>query len=77
MKKIVLFMAIFMMSAAEPCIGAFIHKDEMAKNKNGNVKPHMHYLMSNLVFDKKKNRYKFCCKEVINKKDLRLLIDKI
>ena len=56
-----------------PCLGAFVHKDEMAKNKNGNVKPHMHYLMSNLVFDQKKNRYKFCCKEVINKKDLTTL----
>ncbi len=26
----------------------------MSKNRNGNNKPHMHYLMSNLIFDHKK-----------------------
>lgn len=56
-----------------PCLGAFVHKNEMSKNQNGNNKPHMHYLMSNLIFDNKKERYKFCCKEIITKKDLSTL----
>lgn len=50
-----------------PCISCYVHKDEP------NAKFHEHYVFVPIVYDEKKQRYKFRSKDIITKEDLKTL----
>ena len=62
-----------------PCISAWVHNDEKKKYINSKTnkvvwsRSHVHYTFVPLVYDKQKEKYKVCAKEVVNKKDLQTL----
>lgn len=44
------------------CLGAYVHMDES--------RPHLHYMFTPIVWDKKNNREKLCVSDLMNKKEL-------
>lgn len=50
-----------------PCVSCCVHKDEPSS------KYHMHYCFAPIIWDEKKQRYKFRCKDIVTKEDLKTL----
>lgn len=48
------------------CVSSWVHNDESGQ-------PHIHYSFCPILYDKKKEQYKFCAKDIINRNNLQKL----